>query len=177
MAGDCRFDCNCHFIHSYPCFLSPYVAFTCLCKVSETLNSLRVKFLGAIHRKLNFFELGLTFFFSSNAVEHDTCLYLSLNRLIVAARLVRVLLFIRIVTEKDQLERATRRMVRTWDLQMLLQVYSTCCEYGVQYKPLNLFSEISYIFAILNLHYWGQFYKSFTLVIYKCSYCFQQGRQ
>ena len=22
---------------------------------------------------------------------------------------------------------------------------------------------------------WGQFYKSFTLVIYKCSYCFQQG--
>ena len=23
----------------------------------------------------------------------------------------------------------------------------------------------------------GQFYKSFTLVIYKCSYCFQQGSQ
>ncbi|XP_015760753.1 PREDICTED: phosphatidylinositol 3,4,5-trisphosphate 3-phosphatase TPTE2-like, partial [Acropora digitifera] len=32
-------------------------------------------------------------------------------KLIVAARLVRVLLFIRIVTEKDQLERATRRMI------------------------------------------------------------------
>lgn len=32
-------------------------------------------------------------------------------RLIVAARFVRVLLFIRIVTGKDQLERATRRMV------------------------------------------------------------------
>ena len=25
--------------------------------------------------------------------------------------------------------------------------------------------------------YRGQFYKSFILVIYKCSYCFQQGRQ
>ncbi|XP_068720125.1 phosphatidylinositol 3,4,5-trisphosphate 3-phosphatase TPTE2-like [Montipora capricornis] len=32
-------------------------------------------------------------------------------KLIVAARLVRILLFIRIITEKDQLERATRRMV------------------------------------------------------------------
>ena len=32
-------------------------------------------------------------------------------RLVVAARFVRLLLFIRIVTGKDQLERATRRMV------------------------------------------------------------------
>lgn len=32
-------------------------------------------------------------------------------RLVVAARFVRVLLFIRIVTGKDQLERATRKMV------------------------------------------------------------------
>ena len=32
-------------------------------------------------------------------------------RLIITARLVRVLLFIRIVTGKDQVERATRRMV------------------------------------------------------------------
>jgi len=41
-----------------------------------------------------------------------TCI-LSVFRLIVAARFVRVLLFIRIVTGKDQLERATRRMVST----------------------------------------------------------------
>ena len=32
-------------------------------------------------------------------------------RLVVAARFIRVLLFIRIVTGKDQVERATRRMV------------------------------------------------------------------
>lgn len=86
---------------------------------------------------MNCFEFGLTFFLS-NAVEHDTCLHLSLNRLIVAARLVRVLLFIRIVTEKDQLERATRRMVRTWDLQMLFQRHSANCDV-VQYKPLTCY--------------------------------------
>ena len=33
-------------------------------------------------------------------------------RLVVAARFIRVLLFIRIVTGKDQVERATRRMVK-----------------------------------------------------------------
>ena len=47
----------------------------------------------------------------SNTVSSCLVIFYSVFRLIITARLVRVLLFIRIVTGKDQLERATRRMV------------------------------------------------------------------
>ena len=42
-----------------------------------------------------------------------------------------------------------------------------------QIKPISVIQE--YVLQIQKFR--GQFYKSFTLEIYKCSYCFQQGRQ
>ena len=48
--------------------------------------------------------------FSYNAMLYNS-VSCNVFRLIITARLVRVLLFIRIVTGKDQVERATRRMV------------------------------------------------------------------
>ena len=55
----------------------------------------------------------------SNTVSSCLVIFYSVFRLIITARLVRVLLFIRIVTGKDQLERATRRMVSRHKFIML----------------------------------------------------------
>ena len=134
MAGDCRFDCNHHFIYSYPCLLFSYIAFTRLCKVSKTLN-----FLFQFTEKWIALNLVWPFFCQMQWNMILRCLHLSLNRLIVAARLVRVLLFIRIVTEKDQLERATRRMVRTCMGFGNVFLRSFCLLWcgTLQYKPLT----------------------------------------
>ena len=54
--------------------------------------------------------------------------------------------------------------------------------FGGQTKSIMVFLKVAYSNttkqnnAALKRGAWGQFYKSFTLVIYKCRYCFQQGR-